>query len=126
MEDLTFPVSFGHGETDGRQALVLRRIDGPASRDRTAEGVILAQGHTGDHVIGKGSVRIWAGIAGEPFYIEPTVLGAIRKAVASGTAVDLTGWNKDKAVNAFANHGEFDYPGGPGRCVGDTTIGFWV
>jgi hypothetical protein len=24
-------------------------------------------------------------------------------AVASGAAVDLTGWNNDKAVNAFAN-----------------------
>ena len=46
---------------------------------------------------------MWAGIAGEPFYIDPTVLGAIRKAVANGAAVDLTGWSKDKAVNAFAN-----------------------
>jgi hypothetical protein len=71
-------------------------------------------------------VRVWAGIAGEPFYIEPTVLGAIRKAVASGAAVDLTGWNKDKAVNAFANTTVssivLEVPDG---AFGATTIGFW-
>ena len=126
IEDVTFRVSFGHGEADGRQALELRRLDGGASRDRTAKGVILAQGHTGDHVIGEGGVRVWAGIAGEPFYIEPTVLGAIRKAVASGAAVDLTGWNKDKAVNAFANTTVssivLEIPDG---AFGATTIGFW-
>jgi hypothetical protein len=103
VEDVTFRVSFGHSEADGRQILEIRRLDGQASRDRTAEGVILAQGHTGDHVIGKGGVQAWAGLAEDPFYVEPTVLRAIRKAVASGTAVDLTGWNKDKAVNAMAN-----------------------
>ena len=126
MEDVTFRVSFRHGETDGRQAYQLRRLDGGASRDRTAEGVILAQGHTGDHVIGEGGVRVWAGIAGEPFYIEPTVLGAIRKAVASASAVDLTGSNKDKAVNAFANTTVIsivlEVPDG---ALGATTVGFW-
>ena len=103
VEDITFRISFGHGESDGRQALVLRRLDGHEARDRSAEGVILAQGYTGDQIKSEGGARVWAGIAGEPFYIEPTVLGAIRKAVANGLAVDLTGWNKDKAVNAFAN-----------------------
>jgi Domain of unknown function (DUF4331) len=126
IEDVTLRVSFGPGEADGRQALEVRRLDGWASRDRTAEGVILAQGHTGDHLIGEGGVRVWAGIAGEPFYIEPTVLGAIRKAVASGAAVDLTGWNKDKAVNAFANTTVssivLEVPDG---AFGATTIGFW-
>jgi Domain of unknown function (DUF4331) len=126
VEDVTFRVSFGHGETDGRQALELCRLDGLASRDRTAKGVILAQGHTEDHVIGESGLRIWAGTAGEPFYIEPTVLGAIRKAVANGAAVDLTGWNKDKAVNAFANTTVssivLEVPDGK---FGATTIGCW-
>ncbi|MFB3764673.1 MAG: DUF4331 family protein [Methanotrichaceae archaeon] len=126
VEDMTFRVSFGHNKANGRQALELRRLDGMASRDRNAEGTILAQGLTGDNIIGEGGVRIWAGIAGEPFYIEPTVLGAIRKAVASGTAVDLTGWNRDKAVNAFAGTTVssivIEVPDGT---FGVTTIGFW-
>ncbi len=126
LEDVTLRVSFGPGEADGRQALEVRRLDGSASRDRSAEGVVLAQGRTGDNIVGEGGVRVWAGIAGEPFYIEPTVLGAIRKAVTSGTAVDLTGWNKEKAVNAFANTTVnsivLEVPDG---AFGATTIGFW-
>jgi hypothetical protein len=126
LEDVTLRVSFGPGEADGRQVLDVRRLDGLASRDRSAEGVVLAQGRTGDNIVGEGGIRVWAGIAGEPFYIEPTVLGAIRKAVASGTAVDLTGWNKDKAVNAFANTTVnsivLEVPDG---AFGTTTIGFW-
>ncbi len=126
IEDVTLRVSFGHGKADGRQSLEVRRLDGWASRDRTADGVILVQGHTGDIVVDEGSVRVWAGIAGEPFYIEPTVLGAIRKAVASGTAVDLSGWDRDKAVNAFANSTVnsivLEIPDG---AFGVTTIGFW-
>jgi hypothetical protein len=54
------------------------------------------------------------------------VLGAIRKAVTSGAAVDLTGWSKDKAVNAFANTTVnsivLEVPDG---AFGATTIGFW-
>jgi Domain of unknown function (DUF4331) len=126
LEDVTLRVSFGPGEADGRQALEVRRLDGAAARDRSAAGVVLAQGRTGDHIVGEGGVRVWAGIAGEPFYIEPTVLGAIRTAVASGAAVDRTGWHKDQAVNAFANttvHSiVLEVPDG---AFGATTIGFW-
>ena len=54
------------------------------------------------------------------------MLGAIRKAVASGTAVDLSGWNKDNAVNAFANTTlssiVLEIPDG---AFGATMIGFW-
>jgi len=125
-EDVTFRVSFGHNDADGRQTYQVRRLDGGASRDRTAQGVILAKGRTGDHIIGEGGVRVWAGIAGEPFYIDPTVLGAMRKAVASGAAVDLTGWSKDKAVNAFANTTVnsivIEVPDGTFNA---STIGFW-
>jgi hypothetical protein len=126
LEDVTLRVSFGPWEADGRQVIELRRLDGGASRDRSAKGVVLAQGRTGENIVGEGGVRIWAGIAGEPFYIEPTVLGAIRKAVASGAAVDLTGWNREKAVNAFANTTVnsivLEVPYG---AFGATTIGFW-
>ena len=125
-EDVTFRVSFGHNDADGRQTYQVRRLDGGASRDRTAEGMILAQGRTEGDVIGEGGVRVWAGIAGEPFYAEPTVLGAMRKAVASGAAVDLTGWSKDKAVNAFANTTVnsivIEVPDGTFNA---STIGFW-
>ena len=123
---MTFRVSFGHNDADGRQALELRRLDGDASRDRMAEGVILAHGRTGDQVTGEGGVLVWAGVAGEPFYAEPTVLGAIRKAVANGSAVDLTGWNKERAVNALANTTVSSIVlEVPDDAFDTATIGFW-
>ncbi len=125
MEDVILRVSFGHSEADGRQALEVRRIDGRASRGR-ANGSILAKGYTEENVTGEGGTRVWAGVAGEPFYIEPTVLGAIRKAVASGAVVDLTGWNKDKAVNAFADTTVSSIVLEiPDSALGTTTIGLW-
>jgi len=66
------------------------------------------------------------GVAGEPFYIDPTVLGAIRKAVANGSTVDLTGWSKEKAANAFANTTVSSIIiEVPDSEIGAGTIGFW-
>jgi len=126
VEDLTFRVSFGRSGPDGHQALELRRLEGGASRDRNAGGPVVAQGSTGKTVAGEGGVRIWAGTAGEPFYIEPTVLGAVRRAVATGTPIDLTGWSKDKAMNAFAGTTVSSIVlEVPDSDFGAGTIGFW-
>ncbi len=126
VEDVTFRVSFGHGETDGKQSLTLSRLDGAASRERSAEGTVLARGHTEEQIQGGSSLRVWAGKAGEPFYIEPNVLGAIRKAVSNGQPVDLTAWNKSKAVNAFANTTVSSIVlEVPDSAFPTTAIGFW-
>ena len=47
-------------------------------------------------------VRIWAGKAGDPFWIEPDVLHAVGHAFQDGTKVDLSGWDPAKAKNLFA------------------------
>ena len=127
LEDVTLRVSFGHGEVDGRQTLEVRRLSGSVSRDRSAVGVVVAQGRTGDNIVGEGGLRVWAGTAGEPFYIDPTVLGAIRKAVAKGAAVDLSGWSKDKAVNAFLANTRVNsiVIEIPDSTFGASTLGFW-
>lgn len=125
-EDMTLRVSFEHGEADGRQTLQVHRLDGAASRDRAAGGTLLAQGRTEDNIVGKGGIRAWAGPAGEPFYIEPSVLGAIRKAVANSAAVDLSGWSPQKAVNAFANTTVNSIVlEVPDNALGARSIGFW-
>ena len=54
------------------------------------------------------------------------MLGAIRKAVANGSAVDLTGWSKEKATNAFANTTVSSIIiEVPDSEIGAAAIGFW-
>jgi hypothetical protein len=48
--------------------------------------------------------RVWAGKAGDPFWIEPDVLHAAGHAFQDGTRVDLSGWDPSRAKNFFAGH----------------------
>ena len=49
-------------------------------------------------------MRIWAGKAGDPFWIEPDVLHAVGHAFQDGTTVNLGSWEPAKAKNLFAGH----------------------
>lgn len=102
VEDRTFRVSFGQLGSDQRQPVDLRILKGQEARDHTMAGTLLAWGSTGTVVTGAGGLRLWAGIAAEPFYVEPTVLAAIRAAVRAGRKVDLSKWRPNGAVNALA------------------------
>ena len=49
-------------------------------------------------------MRVWAGKAGDPFWIEPDVLHAVGHAFQDGTVVNLSGWDPSQAKNLFAGH----------------------
>ena len=49
-------------------------------------------------------LRVWAGKAGDPFWIEPYVLHAVGHAFEDGTDIDLSGWEPNRAKNLFAGH----------------------
>jgi hypothetical protein len=49
-------------------------------------------------------VRVWIGMAGDPFWMEPDVLHAVEHALQDGTVVDLTTWDPATAHNQFAGH----------------------
>ena len=65
---------------------------------------MVAQGATGAAVTTPAGVRIWAGKAGDPFWIEPDVARAVGHAFQDGTNVDLSTWNPARAKNVFAGH----------------------
>ncbi|MFF4727361.1 DUF4331 family protein [Streptomyces mirabilis] len=103
VEDITYRFTFGAAGADGSQPFELVRLSGPEARDPFGIGTLVADGRTGetadfDHG------RAWAGRAGDPFWIEPTVLHAVGAAFEHGTTVDLSGWDPAKAVNLFAGH----------------------
>ena len=67
-------------------------------------GSVIARGTTGETATTSDGVRIWAGKAGDPFWIEPDVLHAVGHAFQDGTVIDLTGWDPARAKNLFAGH----------------------
>lgn len=129
VEDITYrftfsPITFAPFSTRGTQQWELRRLDGAAARDRDAEGTVLLRGVTGEPAelvlpatdggagagrVGgpgraqDGGLRAWAGQAGDPFWIEGSVVTAVKTGIAQGTAPDLDGFDPRQASNLFAD-----------------------
>ena len=104
VEDLTFRVTFAARDAQGRQRFTVRRITGAAAVDAHAHGTVVAEGTTGEKAETPTGLRVWAGKAGDPFWIEPDVLHAVGHAFQDGTAIDLGGWDPARAKNLFAGH----------------------
>ncbi|GAA0228603.1 DUF4331 family protein [Cryptosporangium japonicum] len=98
-ESLTFRVSFDPEDADGEQTYRLVRLDGDDAGRDDADGTTLVEGRTGEAVDGPGGLRIWAGRAAEPFYLDLGLLGAVDQVVQHGEDVPITGW---AGQNTFA------------------------
>jgi hypothetical protein len=104
IEELTYRFNFSERDTDGKQKYTVRRITGADATNPHAEGTVVAQGVTGEIVKTATGVRVWAGKAGDPFWIEPDVLHAVGHAFQDGTTINLSGWDPSRAKNLFAGH----------------------
>jgi hypothetical protein len=72
--------------------------------DPHAAGTVIAHGTTGEKVTTSSGIRVWAGRAGDPFWIEPDVLHAVGHALQDGTTLNLGDWAPAGAKNLFAWH----------------------
>ncbi len=86
----------------GNQRYTLRRITGAEATDPHAPGTLIAEGTTDKTITTDSGLRIWAGKAGDPFWIEPDVLHAVGHAFQDGTTINLGDWVPSKAKNLFA------------------------
>jgi hypothetical protein len=102
IEELTYGLTFDERDQQGKQRYTVRRIRGAEAVDPRAAGTVIAQGTTDEAVTTPSGVRVWAGHAGDPFWIEPTVLHAVGHAFHDGTKVELDGWEPSQAKNLFA------------------------
>jgi Domain of unknown function (DUF4331) len=131
VEDLTYRITFDGRDAAGKQRFALRRITGADGGDPNAAGAIVAQGATDEVVTASNGSRIWAGKAGDPFWIEPEVLHAVGHAFQDGTAIDLSNWDPAQAKNLFAGHTVYsivlEVPDGELLAnAGGRRIGVWV
>jgi hypothetical protein len=132
VEDLTYRFTFDKRDANGKQRYVARSIKGTDAINPDAPGAIVAQGTTGETVTMPTGLRVWAGKAGDPFWIEPDVLHAVGHAFQDGKPVDLSGWDPGKAKNLFAGHTVYsivlEVPDGEllAGADGKTRIGVWA
>lgn len=103
-EDITYRLTFNERDKQGKQSYIVRCIKGADAADPHAPGLIVAQGTTGEIITSASGLRVWAGKAGDPFWIEPDVLHAVGHAFQDGTTIDLAGWDPSRAKNLFAGH----------------------
>ncbi len=101
FEALTYRVSFGEADSDGRQALQLYARTDDEARGDSAAGELVLEGRTGETATGP-NTRLWAGRIADSFYIDLSLLGMVNAAVRNGTALDLSGWRPENAQNNFA------------------------
>jgi hypothetical protein len=104
VEDLSYRLTFDDRDADGKQRFALRVITGIEAADPHAAGMLIANGSTGEAVTSRAGVCVWAGKAGDPFWIEPDVLHAVGHAFQDGTVIDWSSWDPAKARNLFAGH----------------------
>jgi hypothetical protein len=101
LEALTYRVSFGAPDSQGRQAVQVHTLTGDQAHQDTAAGTLVVEGHTGQPA-SQADTRIWAGRIADPFSIDLSLLGVVNAAVNNATAVDLSAWRPEKARNSFA------------------------
>lgn len=101
FEALTYRVSFGEPDSQGRQVMRLHALAGKEAREDSATGELLLEGRTGEPA-SKGGIRLWAGRIADPFYIDLSLLAKVNGPVQSGTAIDLSDWRPENAKNSFA------------------------
>ena len=130
VEDLAYRITFDQRDSNGKQRFELRYITGVEAVDPHAAGMVVAKGATGEVVATPTGLRVWAGKAGDPFWIEPDVLHAVGHAFQDGTAVDLSAWNPAKAKNLFAGHTVYsivlEVPDGELAAKAGDRIGAWA
>jgi hypothetical protein len=102
FETLTYRVSFGQSDSEGRQALQLHALTGEEAREDTAAGTLVLEGRTGEPA-SQGNTRIWAGRIADPFYIDLSLLDIVNSSVRRGTAADWSAWRPENARNSFAD-----------------------
>jgi hypothetical protein len=104
VEDITYRITFSERDNDGKQSYVVRSIRGAEAVNPLAPGSVVAQGITEEKVVTASGLHVWAGKAGDPFWIEPDVLHAVGHAFQDGTTVNLAEWDPSRARNLFAGH----------------------
>jgi hypothetical protein len=99
--ELTFRVSFCP-EHDGMQPVEVRQLEGDQAGDRDAAGEVVASGITDDLIETTAGLRVWAGPAADPSWINGGVLACAQHCIRDGAPFDLAMARWTPAMNLLA------------------------
>ncbi|KQV83666.1 DUF4331 family protein [Rhizobium sp. Root1220] len=132
VEDITYRMTFEDRDEQGKQRFVLRRIIGGAAINPSEVGDVIVEGETDKECKTSTGTRVWAGRAGDPFWIDPDVLHAVGHAFEDGTTINLKQWTPEAAKNLFAGQTVFsivlEVPDEElrGNIGGNDRLGIWA
>lgn len=101
VPDLTLRATFSDGLPDG-QYVELRLLGGERAGDRGAAGKVVAAGRSGTLIEGRAGVRLWAGAAADPYWMNDGVLITAQECIATGRPFDPRIGALAPAMNIFA------------------------
>jgi hypothetical protein len=101
LERIAYRVTFGERDAAGRQTLRVHKLVGDDACDDGAVGTQIAEGPTDTTIDGTG-VRVWAGQAADPFYLDFHHLGHVLAGVQNESPIDNGDWDVTRAENSFA------------------------
>ncbi|ONK13157.1 DUF4331 family protein [Streptomyces sp. MP131-18] len=101
IEDVVLRAEFSGQGVVGRQLLKLWLVAGRGARDPETRGRLIAVGRSGSVIHGERGIRVFAGAAGDPFFIEGSVVAAVRTSLLEGTRLDLSDFDPDTPSNLF-------------------------
>jgi hypothetical protein len=101
VERVVYRLAFSDPDAAGAQALTVHQLLGSEAAEDNAGGTLVAEGRTGD-VIGGNGIRVWAGEAADPFYLDLTHLQHILEGLQHQDSIDIGGWTPAGAANSFA------------------------
>jgi hypothetical protein len=124
--EITFRVSF-RPQHDGMQPVEVRRLEGRQAGDRDADGPIVASTITDTLIETPAGLRLWAGPAADPSWINGGVLTAAQQCIRDGMPFDVGMARTIPAMNLLAYSDvtaivlEI-----PDRVLGDSPVGLWA
>jgi hypothetical protein len=101
-EEITYRITFDEPDASGQQAYRLHTLSGLDARDDDATGELVLEGRTGGDMARHNGVRLWAGRAADPFYIDLDRLGPVNAAVRDGAKLNPGSWRPEQAKDSFA------------------------
>lgn len=115
-ETMTLRFEFGDAESDPATATATAttttttttqgwsafRLDGMVARDDAADGELVLEGTTSVAAASTTGIRVWAGRALDPFYLDLAQLGAIGRAIRAPDSPPYGEWSPSTAKNTFA------------------------